>query len=298
MRSRSRAVEGYTGLVPSTVELPPEPLRRPTGVGVTACVVLVLVAIGGAADVHQALRGTLAVFLAPEHLAAFVARSVVLIFELYLLWQYWKGREWARVVVLIAAFAVAAFGVSRLIDRDSTLTLLMSHPPDFLRLVLALFLLYWLNTPPVRAWFKRSSATAFDLMRERLLERICTGVQKQGDAWRLSFEDDAELMLHCPWRVVLDGNLAFASNGAPELSGEEDVRRTIQNLRVKHARMVKRGSALFILLEMGIELQSWSSGSLAEQWRYSDPALTVIADGAGTRARSMAAADGAGGLQE
>ncbi len=55
----------------------------------------------------------------------------------------------------------------------------MSHPLSFFQALLACFLLYWLNTRAVRAWFKKMSATAADLITEHLVNKLCTAAAKQ-----------------------------------------------------------------------------------------------------------------------
>jgi hypothetical protein len=143
------------------------------------------------------------------------------------------------------------------------------------------------------------SATTADLIADHLVGQLCIAVGKDDGGWRIAFEHDAEVMLHCPWRVVVDDNLAFASpagavtptaerdterdterNPARKPSADEDeVRRLLENLRVKAVRVRPRTSDLFLSFEMGIELQTWSADPRAEDWRFSDPLLTVTADG-------------------
>jgi hypothetical protein len=229
----------------------------------------------------------------------------------YTVWSYWKGYHWARVVVLIASFVIVTGETSKIFDRDANLIELMSHPVLFLRFALAAFLLYWLNTRPLRIWFK-NAPTAADLISQSLEGRLCTAVERSGaapnDAWRLAFEHDAELTLNCPWRIVLDDNLAFASHSssttqapateapltAPSTEAPINAQQPsqlLENLRVKAVRLAPRTSDLFISFEMGIELQSWSTDPPipnAQQWKFSDPALVVIADSVGVKPQAVA----------
>jgi hypothetical protein len=249
----------------------------------------------GFAGVFQVLRGS----HAP---AAVFAQSLICcgcLLELLVIWHYWKGRDWARVCVLGWSFVVAFREMSSFIDHNADLASLMSRPLRFFHAVAAIFLLYWLNTRTVRAWFKKMSATTADLIADHLVGQLCIAVGKDDGGWRIAFEHDAEVMLHCPWRVVVDDNLAFASpagavtptaerdterdterNPARKPSADEDeVRRLLENLRVKAVRVRPRTSDLFLSFEMGIELQTWSADPRAEDWRFSDPLLTVTADG-------------------
>ncbi len=270
-----------------TLTDPVEP-SRPKGVSLTA---LAMVAL--AVPAARALAGQ----FHSHGFLGFYYGGVGLAFELYIAWSYWKGHHWARILVLVASFVMVAGGISDIFERGNIITL-MSHPAVFLRFVLAAFLLYWLNTPPLRAWFKNAS-TAADLIDQRLVGRLCTAVEKSVAApnqeWRIAFEHDAELTLNCPWRIVLDDNLAFASNSfsdsaASESSADEPQPwQLLQNLRVKAVRVAPRTSDLFVSFEMGIELQSWSIDPRLQQWKFSDPTLTVIADSVGVTSQAIAA---------
>lgn len=274
----------------STSSAPSDESPRPKGIGLTALALGALIVIDFIRGLLHFFGGTLAVFPIFERLF----RCLVFILELFVLWHYWKGQNWARVGALIASFLIAARALSILIGRDGSLISLMSHPLNFFSALLAGFLLYWLNTRPVRAWFKKMSATAADLIAEHLVDKLCTDVAKQGgatsDAWRLCFEHDAELTLACPWRIVLDDNLAFASNPGPGIpADEQQPRQLLQNLRVKAVRVAPRTSDLFITFEMGLELQTWSTDPQLQQWKFSDPVLTVIADSVGLNSKAIAA---------
>lgn len=277
-----------------TLAAPVEP-PRPKGVSLTALAMAALTLIHFAKGLLHLFAGTLAVPAVLEQLLICVGQSVVLI----CVWNYWKGQDWARIFVLLWSFLIAAKDISSLIDHDDTLVSLMSQPLRFFHAILAIFLLYFLNTHPVRGWFKKMSATAGGLIADHLVGKLCTAVEKNrdvpGEAWRLAFEHDAELTLNCPWRVVLDDNLAFASNaptGAPASespANELQPWQLLQNLRVKAVRVAPRTSDLFVSFEMGIELQSWSVDPRLLQWKFSDPTLTVIADSVGVTPQAIAA---------
>ncbi len=270
-----------------TLADPVEP-SRPKGVSLTALAMAALAVPAATALASQ---------FHSQGLLGFYYGGLVLALELYVAWSYWKGYHWARIVVLVAAFVIVAGGISEIFERGD-IVVLMSHPALFLRFALAAFLLYWLNTHLVRAWFK-NAPTAADLMGQRLEGRLCTAVERSGAAsnqvWHLAFEHDAELTLNCPWRIVLDDNLAFASNtsnGAPASESaayEPQPWQLLQNLRVKTVRVTPRTSDLFVSFEMGIELQSWSIDPQLQQWKFSDPTLTVIADSVGVTPQAIAA---------
>jgi hypothetical protein len=240
--------------------------------------------------------GSLAGLFLAEHLPRLLGGPVVLAVVFFLIWNYWQGENWARIAVLVWSFLLGAEEVSTMIEHNGNLTAAMSHPLSFLKLALAVFLLYWLNTRPLRAFF-RGAPTAIDHLHHHLAGRLCTAVEKEmadpDPVWHLAFEHDGELTLHCPWRIVVDDNLAFASsvpgNPEAELAGEETPQQLLQNIRVKAVRVTPRTSDLFVTFEMGIELQTWSSNPHSEQWRYSDPVLTVVADAVGVNSRTVTA---------
>jgi hypothetical protein len=287
---------------------------RPRGVSLTALALGALTAIQFVTALLYVFREPLAAASFSEQLLACMGRGVLLL----AVWNCWQGRDWARIVVLLWAFVIAAKDISALIDRDENLVSLMSQPLRFFQAILAIFLLYFLNTRSVRAWFKKVSSTAADLIAEHLTGRLCTAVTSSGAAprqeWRLAFEHEAELTLHCPWRIVLDDNLAFASNSPNNTESPpipQQPAQLLENLRVKAVRVAPRSSDLFISFEMGIELQSWSidpapaagaasvaaylpapaasPATNAQQWKFSDPTLTVIATFVGIQSQVIAA---------
>ncbi len=281
MALQARGANDTLRSVQPTSAAQPDQSPQPRGVGLTALALGTLIAVYFVRSSFQFFGGPLAAFAIFEQLIQCGAFILVLI----LLWNYWKGQNWGRIFVLLWSFLIAARELSALIDHDANLTALMSRPLRFFQTLLAIFLLYWLNTLPVRDWFKRMSATVADLIADHLVGKLCTAVEKNGgdsgDLWRLSFEHDTELILHCPWRIVLDDNLAFASNAPVEFGDEEEeARRLLQNLRVHALRVTPRTSDLFIAFEMGIELQTWSTNPQSRQWEFVDPTLSVIADSA------------------
>jgi hypothetical protein len=247
---------------------------RPKGLSITALILVALCFPGFQAISSQYSSGGM---------LGYYAGGAVLAFELYAIWCFWNGYNWARILVLAVSLMNLAGALSSIFEHNGVMAL-MIHPLRFFQLALACFLLYWLNTRPLRAWYM-NAPTAADLVSQHLEGRLCTAVTKSDDgaAWHLSFEHDAELTLTCPWRLVLDDNLAFASNPAPEIANEDEPRRLLQNIRVKDAHVAPSTSDLFLTFEMGIELQTWHVESQTLQWTYSDPILTVTADAMGLR---------------
>jgi hypothetical protein len=256
-------------------------------------------------DVFSGFSGrNLVGLVSSEHLPRLISGSALLALELFTIRSYWKGEDWARMVALISSFLIVAREISTSIENGGSLVTLMSHPVRFFEVALALFLLYWLNTPPVRAWFKNAPLTAADLIASSLTGKLCTAVGKSADesnqSWCLTFEHEAELILNCPWRIVMDDNLAYASDLSSNLSinpsprpeipvNEELPRQLLQNLRVTAVRVTPRTFDLFVTFEMGLELQTWSADACSEQWRFADPVLTVVADSAGLNSQVIPA---------
>jgi uncharacterized membrane protein len=81
----------------------------------------------------------------------FVAAIIVSVAIVYC---FWRGQSWARIVVILTAITDFLLDVPR-----------FSHAPPVMRLILALrllsaaVLLIWLSTPSVRAYFRRNHLT-------------------------------------------------------------------------------------------------------------------------------------------
>jgi hypothetical protein len=241
--------------------------------------------------------GSLAGLFRSEHLSRLLGGPLVIAVVLFLLWNYWLGENWARLAVLVWSALIAVEEVSTIAEHNGGLMAAMSHPLSFLKFALAVFLLYWLNTRPVRAFF-RGAPSAMEHLNHQLAGRLCTAVAQDASAtatvWQISFEHDGLLTLHCPWRIVVDDNLAFATNAAGEADPNPAPAQTtplglLPNLRVKSVRIKPRTTDLFIAFEMGIEVQTWSADPKREQWSFSDPMLTVVADAVGVKSRAMPA---------
>jgi hypothetical protein len=288
--SQLHAADYTDRTVQPTLNTPVEERPRPKGIDATAFGLSVLVLIYFSRSLLHFLSEPITPPLVFEQFLMSLGQGIALL----LIWDYWKGQNWGRIFVLFWSFVIAAREFSVLVDDGGDLTAFMIHPLRFLHTLLAIFLLYWLNTRSVRSWFKKMSATAADLIQQELAGRLCTAVEicpgGSVSSWRLVFEHDAELNLSCPWRIVLDENLAFASSpGTGVAVDEREPQQLLQNLRVKAVRVTPRTSDLFVTFEMGLELQTWSIDSKSQRWKFSDPYLTVTADSTGLNLQSIAA---------
>ena len=192
--------------------------EQPRGVGLSALALLALLVGSLLRELLELYRTISAAPSASRGATGFELLQIGSLFGIGALciWHYWQGRSWARLLVLLWSFASVARALSFLSEHNLDPAALMARPLSFFQAVLGAVLLYWLNTSKVRAWYRKSSVHAGDLIADRLRGRLCTGVELDPNAgiWHLHFEHDAGLILRCPWRIVLDDNLAFAA--APE----------------------------------------------------------------------------------
>jgi hypothetical protein len=83
----------------------------------------------------------------PKALVTFIVFTVFIVIGYLVIWFYWKGRNWARILVLLASllclYNLRHWNHSGLLER------LMVGAEA----MLAIFLLYWLNTRKVREFF-------------------------------------------------------------------------------------------------------------------------------------------------
>lgn len=79
---------------------------------------------------------------------------VMIPFSLLVLWFLWKGKNWARIVTLIlSGIGVVAIPLVFFFDSDSIASVLEGM--NYMAwAVFSLYLLWWLNTKEVRAWFR------------------------------------------------------------------------------------------------------------------------------------------------
>ena len=83
----------------------------------------------------------------------FAFRLLVVVARFVVLWFYWNGENWARVLVLVASVATLW-----------NLTL-WAHATTYSRIIIAivvalgLFLLYWLSTPAIKKYFDPKPTT-------------------------------------------------------------------------------------------------------------------------------------------
>jgi hypothetical protein len=94
----------------------------------------------------------------PHYLRNQIAVTVLICIGFGFIWFYWLGKNWARNSVMV--YSALCILNLRIWGRVSVSQGFLATPAHLLiasRAVLGLFLLYWLNTPSVRQFFKRNS---------------------------------------------------------------------------------------------------------------------------------------------
>jgi hypothetical protein len=87
------------------------------------------------------------------------ARTRLLIFSALIsigyvvLWFYWLGRNWARWLVMIECLQ-CFWNLKYLYNHPNPLAPRIESPMIVLEAILALYLIWYLNTPTIRRWFQ------------------------------------------------------------------------------------------------------------------------------------------------
>lgn len=117
--------------------------QRPKGLATTAILMSITNAIGW-----------LIIDSSKPHVGLlFVAITITIAIGYVVIWFYWKGKNWARILVLLTCL-LSLFNLLQW-NRIGFAERVMVGSEA----VLAIFLLYWLNTPGVKDFF-RSERTA------------------------------------------------------------------------------------------------------------------------------------------
>jgi hypothetical protein len=123
-------------------------MTRPNGLIWTAVLMAILNTIGW----------SLIVAHTKAHIRIGLLLLLIVIFSIgyCVVWFYWKGRNWARIVVLLTSI----LSVVDLISLASPRT----KNPIIVAIwgVFGVFLLYWLNTRPVRSFFAQGKSQLTD----------------------------------------------------------------------------------------------------------------------------------------
>ena len=134
-------------------------MQKPTGITVTTVLMCLFLVIGVVITFGRPLPIPSNAAASPSMIATFVHVGVVVytLIAAVCIWFYWSGQEWARWVVMIDCLLV--FISLRNIGK-AWATSHLNAEVTICQVLLAIFLLYYLNTAPIRAWFSSKGATA------------------------------------------------------------------------------------------------------------------------------------------
>jgi len=126
-------------------------MQRPSGVTYTAAVMVLTTILG--------IIGNLTGTLPPQMMATFVHASafVSAIIGGIFIFLYWKGYSWVRWAVMIYCLVPLA---SLITIKNIFAISPINGVSVVINVVLAIFLLYYLNTAPVRVWFNSPKTEA------------------------------------------------------------------------------------------------------------------------------------------
>lgn len=124
-------------------------MHRPKGLALSAALMAICNAM-----LWVALKPT----RPPYTLRLFASYTVVIIVGYVFIWFYWKGKNWARITVLLfSGLFVLNLGLWNTVARTAAFRTMPAHILMASRAGLAAVLLYWLNTRRVREFFARSN---------------------------------------------------------------------------------------------------------------------------------------------
>jgi len=118
-------------------------MNRPTGISVTALLM----------SICNAMGWLIIDWTKPHARFTFALFTCLILLGYVFIWFYWKGRNWARIAVLLTS----VFTVLNLLslNRGNFVNKVMIISEAFL----GIFLLWWLNTGTVRRFFTQSPPT-------------------------------------------------------------------------------------------------------------------------------------------
>jgi hypothetical protein len=119
-------------------------MTRPTGINITAVLMSITNAMGWMIIDWHASRAVL----------RGATYTILILVGYVFVWFYWKGRNWARISVILC-FAVAVVNLTGWNSTKPGTILWVRHTMIATEAMLGIFLLYWLNTSDVREFFRR-----------------------------------------------------------------------------------------------------------------------------------------------
>jgi hypothetical protein len=131
---------------------------------------------------------------------------------------------------------------------------------------------------------------ALGLLETMVLRQPCTCVEKAGHSWQFRFGDgDATLNLECPWRLLLNGAIAFGGDddgqqfGLPApLDGVKVTEKLLSASLVSLVEIREGCSDLSLTFQNGVRLEAFNGSAGYEGWTCSGKGgVTVVAQGGG-----------------
>jgi hypothetical protein len=83
---------------------------------------------------------------------AFVTFTLMIAAGYLVLWFYWRGRNWARILVLVTCF-LCFYNLREFLSANLIVKIMLVGEAS-----VAVFLVYWLNTSQAKAFFKNSAS--------------------------------------------------------------------------------------------------------------------------------------------
>jgi len=108
-------------------------------------------------SVTNALGWTLIDWNATHAVVRFFSFTAIIFVGYLMIWFYWKGENWARILVIWCS-ALAVLNLSDWNNIHAGKIVIARHLMLASEAGLGVFLLYWLNTTTVRAFFRRNTA--------------------------------------------------------------------------------------------------------------------------------------------
>jgi hypothetical protein len=131
---------------------------------------------------------------------------------------------------------------------------------------------------------------AIALLETMMLRQPCTYVEKARHLWQFRFGDgDATLNVECPWRLLLNGAIAFGGDddgqqfGLPAaLDGVKETEKLLLASPVRSVEVRSGCSDLSLTFQNGVRLEAFNGSSGYEGWTCSGKGgITVVAQGGG-----------------
>ena len=134
-------------------------MQKPTGITISTLLMVLFLISGAVLTFGQPLPAMPNSAIPSSTIAAFahIAFAVYAVIALVCSWFYYSGKEWARWVVMIVSVLVL-LGLINIVKTFAASHL--SGADAIAKDLFAVFLLYYLNTPPIRAWFSHKETTA------------------------------------------------------------------------------------------------------------------------------------------